>query len=462
MARVGPVMKTFNKRKSVRTASDSGLILPAEHRLSTLVDTSGNMGLSGNPYNPGEARHTIPKLIAERYLAHCDDTGMRPSDDARELLGITTDTYTGEHTVNTRFGLLSHAGTPLHDFATIPLAVRADSPATDAFREGTTSELAVQHFLNNPDLVIGKHPKLNFNLAAGHYRHPGDTSPESALVGSILRPAHHIDTMHGLLTDALMREVVRKDLTPENSGQGYMTAVNELSPLFEPTRKPGEQHTGWQPHSENSTNPYLSRPVPLHFAIEHTLKNIFHSPYSHLGLDERRSPDSHRGYDEHLIRSIPTARFAVDPAPVNMVHHLTDPNYMVRDYQHVFRGLESKDKILSGLMNQYYRQAKNTSGSIDFEGMSPRMSTTLGKHAWSSGANQATIGALRQQLGLLNEYGVKDTKLILPGDRKFDTGTADRINRVLENRPEELDRRSFGGGGGVNDESGLRAYQEFW
>ena len=461
MARVSPV-KTFNKKRSVRTASDSGLILPADYKLNTLVDTSGNMGLSGNPYNPGEARHTIPKLIAERYLAHCDETGMTPSNDARELLGISTNRNTQEHSVNTNFGLLSHAGTPLHDYATIPLAVRADRPATDAFREGMTSELAVQHLLNNPDLVVGKHPKMNFDFAAGHYRHPGDNSPESALVGSILRPAHHIDMMHGFHIDSLMREVARKDYTPENAGQGYMAAINELGPLFEPTRNPGEQHTGWEPHSEHSTNPYLSRPVPLHHAVEQTLKNIFH-PYSHLGLDPRRSPDHLRGYDEHLIKSIPTARFVVDSSPVNMVHHLTDPNYMVRDYQHVFRGLESKDKVLSGLMNQYYRQSKNSTGSIDFTGMTPRMSTTLGKHAWSSGANQATIGALRQQLGLLNEYGVKDTKLILPSSRKFDTGTADRINRVLQNQPNELDRRMFSGGGSqVNDESGLRAYQEFF
>lgn len=486
MARVSPV-KTFNSNKRVRTANDSGLILPGqpEFKLNQIYDSAGNVGITGNPYAPGGARDQIHQAIGEAYLEHLDRTGAKPTNDARKYLGIVTDPSTGKHSLDTRRGLFKFIGTPLADIAEIPVGLKPSGEASTGYEQlapeqqpssrtqrfiralkqkpGTdiSSDATVQHWLNNSHETVGRHP-LGFNLAPGHYHDPRDTSPEGVLSGSIVDTSRHIDTMHTLLVDALMRrEVGRTDRTPENTGQGYMAAIKALSPLWEPKATyEGKKFTGWEPHAPGNPDAFLSRPVPLEFAINKTLHGIFHNPHSGVQLDPLRSQGADRAYDEHLIRSIPTARWAVDAAPVNMVNHLMDPNYMIRDYQHVIGAMSSSDKVLSDLTKSYFRGAKSSDGTTDFSGMTPLSSLTLGKN--ETGANRAVIDSLTKNVILSMAHGVKDIRNAPRLGREFDRSTADRVNRASSelSRLPRLDRTPSINT--MNDEPGMFAYQDFY
>ena len=452
MARVSPV-KTFNSKHRIRTAEQrpSGL-----HVVRTITDSMGNMGLSGNPYNPGCERSQVAKLQAEEYLEHLDRTGEQPSQDARELYGITTDATTGQHTARPEHGLLAHAGVPLQDYLSIPLRV---NPAGSLAGQASPPNAVAQHWFNDSSMGVGAEPKLGIVIAAGHHM-PPNASNLQALEGIILDPKAHIDKMHDHVASALLREISRDDYTPENSGQTYTGAMNELGNLWEPER---DGSGGYKPHYSGSSIDSIKNPIPLHVAVETTLKNIFHPKHSGLMIDPARSTGDKHLYRQYLVDNIHKARFAVDTSPVNFVAHQGNPNFMVRDYQHIFRALESSDPVVKELATRYYRQAKNNTGSIDFTDMTPRSSTTLGKLAWDSGANQSVLSQMRKTFNVMRDHGTAAIKMIMPGLGNYGPVTQQRINDVMESNIPTLSRRPAGGGGsGIIDDPDMFGGQPFF
>jgi hypothetical protein len=416
----------------------------------------GNMGLSGNPYNPGGERSQLARLQAEEYMEHLDRTGEQPSQDARELYGITTDPQTGQHTARPEHGFLAHAGTPLQDWLTIPMMV---NPSGSLAGQASPPNAAVQHWFNDSSMAVGVEPKMGIIIAAGHHLKPNASGLQS-LEGTILDPKAHIDEMHAHVVDPLVREFSRDDYTHENSGQVYVPAVNVIAPMWEPK---SDGSGGYRSHNTSSVHESVRNPIPLHVAVETTLKNIFHPRHSGLMIDPNRSTGDTGRYEQYLARAAQTARFAVDTSPVNFVHHQGNPNFMVRDYQHVFRALESSDPVVKELAHRYYRQAKNDSGSIDFTQMTPRSSVTLGNHAWNSGANQSALSQLRKTFNVMKDLGTADIKFIMPGLGNYGPVTQQRINEVKQTNIPVLTRRPAGGGGSeMIDEPGMFGGQQFF
>jgi len=455
MTRVSPV-KSFNSKHRVRTAEQrpSGL-----HTVRTIIDSMGNMGLSGNPYNPGGERSQVARLQAEEYMEHLDRTGAQPSQDARELYGITTDSQTGQHTVRPEHGLLAHTGTPLQDWMSIPLAV---NPSGSLAGQASPPNAAVQHWFNDSSMAVHKVPigkDKDIYIAAGHHMLPNASGLQS-LEGTVLDPKAHIDQMHSLIVSPLVREFSRDDYTPENSGQVYTGAVDTVAPMWEPA---GDGSGGYQSHNTSSAYDSIKNPIPLHVAVETTLKNIFHPRNSGLMIDPNRSTGDTGRYEQYLARAAQTARFAVDTSPVNFVHHQGNPNFMVRDYQHVFRALESSDPVVRELAHRYYRQSENNTGSIDFTGMTPRSSATLGKLAWDSGANQSTLSQMRKTFNVMKEHGSAGIKMIMPGLGNYGPVTQQRINDVQESNIPVLTRRPAGDGElEMNTEKGMFGGQQYY
>ena len=432
---VSPISKTFNSRLTARVASDSGLILPKRFGLDRLYGPDGELGLSGHPYNTGEVRDLLPGMIGEDYLKACSDTGVEPSDEARDLIGITT---TGrEHSVTPETGLLIDAGTPLHDFATIPITQKDYTGASTAM---------VDHYLKNPHEPIGVHPKMNVALAAGHYRHPGDTSPEAILGGRIAETAQGLFRLNKYIGDALHTEITRPDLTEQDVGQGYMKAVKRLLPLFEPeeVRDESGDLRGWKPPNPTSKHYSLRNPIPLHHGIERLLKNMFHSSASQMMLDDRvptengrvaRSiPGDERDYDRYLISRVPTMKLGLDVSPINILNHHGDSYFMLRDFQDYYRALDSKDPILRQVANKHLRRSGTRDGSIDFTGLTPRASVAPGNLAWESGANQSAIMESRKSLAAMASHGVRSPEAVLPQDAGLSAGTRERVEEILNPR----------------------------
>jgi hypothetical protein len=447
--------KRFNSALAVRKASDSGLILPKNYDLGILYDATGAMGLAGNPYSHGEAIHTMPQQAAEMYLKDIKESGQPISDDARDLFGIETDSKTGLHSIETTNGLLAHTGTPLNDWATIPIK--------NANGGGASTGLVHHHLFNSsdPNETIGDHP-LGFSFGAGHYVLPGESDPVNIINGRMFNFSDIMRHAQRIAAKQLSRDAFSTDLKPEDAGKQYMRSMIRFGAMFEPDEILNEEGklTGWKPHNASSSNHMLVRPVPVHFAAKQALQNILTNPHSRKRLDLSRSTGANREYDQYLMDRLDTAEFGLDLSPINCVNHHFHPNFLLRDQQDIIRGLRSEDKILSGIINKIYRPSSNRDGSISFQGLKPRASLALGNTAWSTGANQAVILGLRKHAALINSYNAAKTEPVMPLDRSLTLGAQERARQVLERRPDgepDVDTGTLpnAGSGSISDLSDL-------
>ena len=426
-----------------------------------LQSPTGQFGLRGNPYNPGDLITQIPRMIATEHQDYLHQTGQAPDEEAVKYLGFNgeRDPDTGKHAFDVNKGLLVHLPA-LHEYLTQPFRHRDRTDEHGQSIPFGPQDASVVHWFRNPQLWIGRHPEHNFDMSAGSYRHPGDTSVESAFMSRLVDPEEHISMMHHYHVDALMREVASGNVTPSTIGRSYHAASSALSHFFEP--KPvfqDGQHVGWEPHNASSEDPFMRNSVPLHYAAERTLANIYeaYDPSVHpsrvtsnLMLDDRRTnPQIHAGqhaWDQQLCSWAPTAKIVVDTSPINMIAHQGDPYFMARDYQHVMSAANSSNENIRNLVRKYYGSNPSGVDHIKFDDVADRSRLAIGKFAWAPssahphGANQAAIADAKRQFIIMSGNNTRPTKLSLPFEQGLDSSTSERIRRIWQSSGERLVR----------------------